>query len=414
VVRLVDAIAPPRLGPGFRWLLASSWTTNLADGVALAAGPLLVASQTRSPMLVATAALLQRLPWLLFGLYAGVVADRLDRRFLIVAVDAIRAVVVAILTLTILTDVVTVWIVLVALFLLGVSEVFADTTSQTMLPMVVDDAGLGVGNARSMFGHITINQLAGPPIGAALFGVGMAWPFGVQVVTLALGALLASRITYGVDHVPDERTTVREEIVAGMRWTWHHGPVRILTLTIVLFNVTFGAAWGVLVLYATERLGLDELGFGLLTAMVAVGGVIGTTWYGPVERSLGSDGIMRVGLVVETLTHLSLALTRSPVVAFVTMFVFGIHTGMWGTTVHTVRQRQVPLAFQGRVGSVYLLAMQGGLVVGAPIGGLLARWFGLSGPFWFAFVGSVALLVWIWPRLADLTSVEPVREAIIE
>ena len=60
--RILDTIAPPRAGHGFRWLLASFWVTNIGDGIALVAGPLLVASQTRDPLLVALATLLQRLP----------------------------------------------------------------------------------------------------------------------------------------------------------------------------------------------------------------------------------------------------------------------------------------------------------------------------------------------------------------
>src|ERR1700761_9693070 len=85
-----ELIAPSRLGHRFRWLLASSWVTNLGDGITLAAGPLLVASQTRSPLAVAMAVFLQRLPWLLFGLYAGVVADRLDRRAIVIIIGLVR------------------------------------------------------------------------------------------------------------------------------------------------------------------------------------------------------------------------------------------------------------------------------------------------------------------------------------
>ncbi|HEX5294373.1 MAG TPA: MFS transporter, partial [Streptosporangiaceae bacterium] len=64
--RITDLVAPPRLGRDFRWLLASNWVTNLGDGITLAAGPLLVASQTRNPLAVAMATFLQRLPWLMF------------------------------------------------------------------------------------------------------------------------------------------------------------------------------------------------------------------------------------------------------------------------------------------------------------------------------------------------------------
>jgi MFS family permease len=127
VTKLVDAIAPPRLGRPFRWLLGSSWVSNLGDGVSLAAGPLLVASETRDPFLVALAVVLQRVPWVLFGLFAGVVADRLDRRRIIVVVHLARAVVLAGLSASIAADRVGIWVVLVAMFALGTLETFADT-----------------------------------------------------------------------------------------------------------------------------------------------------------------------------------------------------------------------------------------------------------------------------------------------
>src|SRR5215468_11744876 len=98
-----DLIAPSRLGRSFRWLLASSWVTNLGDGITLAAGPLLVAAQTRNPLAVAMAALLQRLPWLMFGLYAGVVVDRVSRRAIVITTGLVRAVILLLLTASILT-----------------------------------------------------------------------------------------------------------------------------------------------------------------------------------------------------------------------------------------------------------------------------------------------------------------------
>src|SRR3954453_18416429 len=101
------------MGTGFRWLLASSWTSNLGDGIGLAAGPLLVASQTRNAVLVAMAAVLQRLPWLVFGLWAGALADRLDRRRVVIVADLLRALVVAALCVTIVTGQVSIGLVLV-------------------------------------------------------------------------------------------------------------------------------------------------------------------------------------------------------------------------------------------------------------------------------------------------------------
>ncbi|MFN2486547.1 MAG: MFS transporter, partial [Acidimicrobiia bacterium] len=171
--RIVEAIAPSRLGRDFRWLFAASWTTNIGDGIAVAAGPLLMAAQTRDPGLVAMALLVQRFPYLLIGLYAGVLADRLNRRRVVIVVNVLRALVVCALAVTIATGRANVVVVLTTLFILGVAEVFADITKSTLLPMVVAKPDLGVGNARIVSGFITANQLVGPPIGAFLFAVGM-------------------------------------------------------------------------------------------------------------------------------------------------------------------------------------------------------------------------------------------------
>lgn len=403
VIRVVETIVPARLGVGFRWLLASSWTSNLGDGIAIAAGPLLVASQTDDALLVALAALLQWLAPLLFGLFAGAVADRLDRRLIVVTVDLARTVVLIALCATITTDGVSIAVVLGCLFLLGTAEVFADNTSSTLLPMLVHRDDLAIGNARLTTGFITVNQLAGPPLGAAMFAVGTVWPFVAQAIFVALGALLISRMMLPPHgHDREQRARLRQDIGEGVRWAWRNPAVRTLMLTIFMFNITFGAAWSVLVLYATQRLGMDEIGFGLLTTVSAVGGLLGTAAYGWITRRVSLGNIMRIGLIIETLTHLALALTTSQWVAMAIFFVFGAHAFIWGTTSITVRQRAVPTALQGRVGSVNLVAVFGGLVIGSGIGGLIARQWGVTAPFWFAFVGSAIFVVAIWRQLVHI------------
>lgn len=402
--RLVEIVAPARLGRSFRWLLASSWTSNLGDGVALAAGPLLVASLTHDPRLVALAATVQWLPPLLLGLVAGAVTDRADRRVLVVCVDLARAVVLALLTAAVATDQVSIAAVLVALFLLGTAEVFADNASQTLLPMLVARDDLAVANSRLQSGFITVNQLAGPPLGAALFTVGAGWAFGTQAVVVALGAVLVSRVLLPPHRrEPHDRSRMHHDIAEGFRWVVHHAAVRTLVLTIFTFNITYGAAWSVLVLYATRHLGLGEVGFGLVTTVSAAGGLLGTLCYGWITRRGSLGNLMRIGLVIETLTHLALASTSSPWVAMPVFFVFGAHAFVWGTTSVTVRQRAVPSALQGRVGSVNLVGVFGGLVVGSALGGVLAQRWGVTAPFWFAFVGSAVFVVLIWRQLAHIS-----------
>ena len=405
--RLVDAVAPPRLGRGFRWLLASSWVSNIGDGLALAAGPLLVASQTRNAVLVAAAAAVQRLPFLLFGLWAGAVADRLDRRRVVIVADLLRTFVVAVLCVAIATGWVSIGLVLVTLFLYGVAEVFADTTTGTLLPMLVDKADLGVGNARIQAGFLTANQLVGPPVGAFLFAAGMVWPFVVQVVLVALSVVLVARIATPRGGVRDlSGTHVRRDIADGLRWLMGHAPVRTLALVILAFNVTWGAAWSVLVLYSLDVLHMGEVGFGLLTTAAAVGGLLSTSGYDWIERRIPLATLMRVCLLLEVVTHLALAVTRTGWVAIAIMVVFGAYAFVWGTVSTAVRQRAVPTEYQGRVGSVYVVGLFLGLVVGQGLGGVIAEVWGLTAPFWFAFVGSGLTLALVWRQLAHIAHAE--------
>jgi MFS family permease len=404
VSKAAEILVPARLGTGFRWLLASSWSTNLGDGVATAAGPLLVASLTHDPFLVSLAAMMQWAPPLVFGLYAGVLADRHDRRRVVIAADLVRAAVLSVLTITLITGTVSVTGALVALGLLATAEVFADNTSTTLTPMLVHRDDLAIANSRLQTGFITLNQLIGPSIGAALFAAGVMWPFATELVLVTAGVILVSRVVlpaHGRD-ASDVQSSVRRDIAEGFRWVVHNPAVRTLVLTILIFNVTFGAAWSVLVLYATQRLGLGALGFGLLTTVSAVGGLLGTGLYGWLTRRVSLGNVMRAGLVIETLTHLALAVTTSAWVAMLIFFVFGAHAFIWHTTSITVRQRAVPAYLQGRVTSVNTISVYGGLVVGSAVGGILATHYGVTAPFWFAFAGSAVFVVLLWREMTRI------------
>ncbi|MEV6968791.1 MFS transporter [Hamadaea sp. NPDC051192] len=446
----MDKLVPARLGTSYRWLLASSWTTNFGDGIAMAAGPLLVASLTDEPFLISVAALLGWAPPLVFSLYAGVLSDRHNRRRIVLTANAVRVLILAVLVTTVATGTASVTVALAALGLLATAEVFADNTTATLTPMLVSRDDLAIANSRIQTGFITLNQLAGPPLGAALFAAGTAWPFLGQTLLVVAGTLLVSRVVLpphgreanrpkapareanrpkaagpeanrpeanrpkaaareanrpeanGREAAGRQTRELRKDLAAGFRWTLSHAAVRTLGLTILIFNVTFGAAWSVLVLYAQDRLGLGSVGFGLMTTVGAVGGLVGTGLYGWITRHVSLGDIMRVGLIIETLTHLGLALTRSPWLAAGIFFLFGAHAFIWGTTSITVRQRAVPTELQGRVGGVYTICVYGGLVVGSAIGGVLATKYGVTAPFWFAFAGSAVFVVALWRQVSRI------------
>ncbi|OIU86194.1 MFS transporter [Microbacterium sp. AR7-10] len=404
---LGELIAPRRLGRDFRWLMSAAWTSNIGDGIALAASPLLIASMTSSPVLVASGAMLQFLPWLLFGLHAGAIADRVERRMLVMLAHGIRAVIVAALVVLLVTGTANIAIVLIVSFLYGTAEVFADTSTSTLLPMMVEPADLGVGNARLQAGFLVANQLAGPPLGAFLFAVGSFWPFLAQVLAVTVGLVLVSRIARQPVPPRTDPTRVRHDIGQGLRWAWHTKPVRTLIVIILAFNVTWAAPWGILVLYATEHLGMGPVGFGALTTASAVGGLLGTLSFGWLERHISFATIMKVCLTLEVLMHLAFALTTSGVVALVIMFGFGAYAFVWGTISTTVRQRLVPHELQGRVGSVNMVGVFGGMVIGQALGGLIAQAWGLTAPWWFAFAGSALTLLLMWRQISHIAAAKP-------
>ena len=404
-----ERFLPARLGSEVRWLTAGSWVANLGDGINLAAGPLLIASATHSAFLVAAAALLQRLPWLLFGLFAGVVADRVDRRALLAGSEIFRVVALSVLVLTLLGGRrVGVPVVLVAMFALGSADVFSNTVSSTLLPMLVDGEDLGLANSRLQGSFVVSQQLAGPPLGAALFSLGRAWPFLAEGLVVIVALWMVWQI--GPRRVSDGArapSRVRADIREGLSWLLGHPAMRTLALIILVFNITWGAAWSVLVLDVLDRLHMGQVGFGVLTAASAVGGVLAILLYPRLERRFALATMMKVCLSLEVATHLGLALDTRAWIAVLLLFVFGAYAFVWMTVSTTVRQRAVPAALQGRVAGTYLIGVFGGMVLGQFLGGLIAQRFGIAGPFWFAFVGSGLTLAVIWRQLGAIAHAEP-------
>lgn len=152
------------MGTRFRWNLASVWAANLGDGIALAAGPLWVASQTaqsRHRRGSGDGPAGAHACWILACMPVRSPTASTRTRLVVIANWA-RGLVIAAMGLTIVTGAISIWVVLASLFLAGIAEVLVDSGTRTVLPMIVSKADLGIGNARLMTGYLVANQLAGP------------------------------------------------------------------------------------------------------------------------------------------------------------------------------------------------------------------------------------------------------------
>jgi MFS family permease len=394
----------PRLGADFGKLWTAATVSNVGDGVTMVAGPLLVASLTRDPALVAGAAFVQSLPWLLFSVVSGVWVDRVDRQRLIVAVNLARGAALGGLCLAVATGTATIPLIYAVFFLLGLFETVADTASVARLPAIVPPERLGAANARLMASFTVGNQFVAKPLGAWLFAGAAALPFGVDALTFVVAAVLVAAMRPAPREPVRSRGNLRRDMAEGVRRLWSHRLLRTLAVSMGVANVAFCGAFAAFVLYARERLGLSGVGYGFLLTTFAVGGVLGTAVAGRFQKWFGASRILRAGLVIEVLTHLTLALTRQAWVAAAILTVFGVHTMVWGVIVTTLRQRAVPDRLLGRVTGAYALFDAGGASLGLLLGGVLARAFSITAPFWLACAAMTLVAVAAWGPLRDNTA----------
>jgi MFS family permease len=387
----------------FHRLWGSAAASNGADGLAMFAGPLLAAALTRDPVLIATLAVTQQLPWLLFPLISGAIVDRLDRRRVMAAVQLTRVGLIGGLGVVVALDAASLPLLYAVFFLVGVAETVFDPASVTVLPTIVRRADLPRANARLAGTMTVMNQFTGPPLGGLLFGLAAATPFLVagSLYAAAAAGVLALRGSFrqtGDGSRPTPRR-LATEIGEGVRWLVAHRFLRTLAITIGVMNVTMGGILAIMVLVAYDRLGLTAFQFGLFNIAYASGGVIAALLAHRVIQRFGSAAILRWGLVLEILTWVVFGVSANVWVVGAVWAAFGFHAIAWGTVSVTVRQTLVPSALLGRVTSAYMTIAVGGSAIGALIGGLLVSGIGLTAPFWFAVVLDTAVLGWAWRTL---------------
>ena len=377
------------LGPGYRKLWAASTISNLGDGVTLVAGPLLAASLTRDPALVAGPTFAQQLPWLLFSLPSGALVDRLDRRLLMGTVDAFRAVVIGVLGLAVLGGWASLPLMYAAFFLLGTAETLFANASLAILPSVVPKESLEKANGRLFAAELVTNQFAGGPIGGALFAVAAAIPFLLDAGTFAASAALILALRGRFRPTRPEGSAeigLVGEITEGIGWLARHRLLLVLAIMLGAGNLTFSATFSILVLFAQDVLGLGSVGYGLLLTAMGVGGLFGSLLAERIGGWLGTGRALFLVALIEGPTFAAIVLSGNPFVVGALLALDGLVAFAWNVLTFALRQVLIPDVLLGRVTSVYRLVGVGSGAIGALIGGLLARELSLTAPFWFSAV----------------------------
>ncbi|HEU4542652.1 MAG TPA: MFS transporter [Jiangellaceae bacterium] len=391
----VMASSRASLGRSFNGLWFATGSANLADGMALFALPLLALASGASAGGVAAVTMVLTLAWPVFGLQAGWIVDRVDRRTLMSSVNLVRAGVLTVVTIGYATDNLSLPLVLVAAALLGIAETLVDTALTSTVPLVAAPADRTRANARIEATINVANQLAGPPLAGALAGATLALATGASAglyVTAVAGlAVLALR---------DNRqprtgsTRLGSDLVAGLRHVWRQPLIRTLTLFTAAMNLVWGAALALLVVYAVDPgpLGLSPVQYGVMLTAMAAGGLIASILVDSLRRRVGASRLLIADCVGTVLLVAPVAFGGNVWAVAAGVVVAGAGSSVWRILVATIRQNLTAADLLGRVYAASRVISWGALPVGAGLAGLGAEMWGVRAVFGAATVLAISML----------------------
>lgn len=377
------------MGRDFNRFWAGSLSSNLGDGMMLVALPLVAAMLTNDPLLVAGLTMVRFLPWLMIGLFAGVVVDRVDRVRLMVLTNFGRGGALVVLALLILTGHASIWVLYAVMFTVMVCEVFYDLAGRAMLPDIAPAGAIDRANSRLVGGQTVMQQFAGGPIAGFLFAVAAFLPLAVNAGAYVLGALVLLGLPLAVrrpkrpegeaadaaENRPGSGPvrSVLADVWEGLVFVFRQsslGPVMGFNMVV---NMAMLAQSAVLVLLVREHFGVPAVLYGVFIGTSAVGAIVGASTVGLLVARLGR---FRTELMLFSLGGLALVLLGLAPNAYVAAAAWTL-VGYTMTSSNIVLigaiQLIVPGAQMGRVMSCVQMFGAGFGVFGALLGGLLGR-----------------------------------------
>lgn len=399
------------------WLSAS--LADFADGIRLAAFPLLAAKATSSPAAVAAVMAVQGLPWLVIGLGVGVLVDRHDLRRTMIVVDMARVAVIVMLAAAVAARVASIPLIYLTALVTGAGSMTRDTAASTALPRLVPAEELDRANGRLVAGRVVGNELAGPAAGGWLFGVAAVLPFAADASGLGLAILLLLTLPDVFAPLPQAQRpgtrqrpgtagpprSVAVDVRAGLAWLCRDRPVRDLVIAVGIVTAADGAYFAILVLYVTRALHQHSVVYGLLLGIGALGGITAGALCARLAAWAGERRLLTGSVCVLAATELVLGLTGSLVVAAAAIAASSGAFAVFNATSVSMRQRRAPAAMLGRVNSTYLTVARSAEAAGALAGGGLATVAGIRAPMLAGVIPLLAAAALIarlpGPRNAD-------------
>ncbi|QDY67662.1 MFS transporter [Glutamicibacter halophytocola] len=389
------------MGRNYRVLWAGSTAANFGDGISYVAMPLLAAALTNAPMLIAGLPMVYSVARFLVVLPIGAFVDRFNRRTILWMANLGRSLLLIALAVLVVTGAESILALCVAFTLIGLLETAADNSVLSILPTLVRSKDLDKANGQISATQLVADEFVGPPLGGLLFSTAIVLPIAVTGGAYAAAALffVGMRGKFRPARIQEPANSLRRDIFDGASWLAKHRLLRSLAVVSGLASIAYMMPFSILVLFATENLGLNSARYGILLSASALGGLVGSVIVAPLRRKIGYAAITTGSLVLGSLSLFITFLTDSPYIAGLSLSAYILHAVLFSVSVSSLRQRMVPDALRGRVNSVSNLFGLAGLAIGAGLGGFLATVLSLGAPFLAGAMLFVVCATIAWPNL---------------
>lgn len=367
--------------------------SSLGSQASFLALPLLMLALTGSPVQAGVLGGLRGVAYLYFGLPAGALVDRWDRRRVMLLCDAGRAVALGSVPLALLAGHLSAAQLYLVAFAEGTLFIFFGLAETACLTRVTSPRQLPTAVAQSQVTDAAATLL-GPAFGGALYAAGRALPFVADAVSYACSVVSVLGIRTNLrPEAGAERRRLLSEITEGLRWSWQHRQLRFLLLYNTAINALYGG-WPLLLIELAKRQGAGAGTIGLIFAGGGIGTILGAVSSRAVQRRFSVRAITVVIAWIFALTWPPYALAPNAFALGAANALGFFFVPISGGTQFSYRLLVLPDHLQARVNSVFRLAWMGGQTLGFVVTGALLEWYGPRNTVWITLVPAVLLAVY--------------------
>lgn len=401
------------LGHDFSRIWSASLITNLVDGVLRLASPLLAVSLTEDPILIGALTALGLLPWLFFAIPIGAIVDRVDRRKALVLGNSLRAAIALFIAFAVSQGFINIWLLLISVFFFGICEVLVDTTSQAVLPQILDKSNYERGNSRLQISEVIVSQFAGAPLSGLLYAVSIALPFFFSTTGFILAGLLILLFPFEREinakkegEVGQAKLGLKGDIKFALNYLYQDKQIFSIVVITTLLGFFYSLSNAIAPLFILKELKVSPALFGVVLAIQGIGALAGSIAAPMVSKYLGRGKALAINVFFASLLVIFIGLSPNAYFFVAVSVLIGFTISVWNILLMSLYQSLIPPELYGRIHGARRTIVWGLMPIGAIIGGVIARG-GLRLPFLIG--GVIATLIAFFSykhikRIGDLSA----------